>query len=199
MARPIAKDYDEKRRVILDRAADVFASEGFDRASMSLVARACDISKATIYHYYASKDDLLFDILDGYLSGLRDTIASLDLTDQDPEDAFLNTVTVILLAYQGADTQHRLQIDALSRLAPEQQAVLKGYQADLVRAMSLRIAALAPELMRDRNKLKSVTMSVFGMLNWFYMWNAGADEHARRDYARTISRLVARGAASVPE
>ena len=70
MVRTIAKDHDEKRKQILKSAAKVFADQGFDRASMSLLARECGISKANIYHYYDSKDALLFDILDTYEAGM---------------------------------------------------------------------------------------------------------------------------------
>ena len=60
MARPIAKDYDAKRSHILKTAARVFADTGYARASMSQVAKDCGFSKANIYHYYSSKDALLF-------------------------------------------------------------------------------------------------------------------------------------------
>ncbi|MEY8840231.1 TetR/AcrR family transcriptional regulator, partial [Cribrihabitans sp. XS_ASV171] len=46
MARTIAKDHDQKRAQILKSAARVFAREGFDRASMTQLARECGISKA---------------------------------------------------------------------------------------------------------------------------------------------------------
>jgi AcrR family transcriptional regulator len=78
MARSIAKDHDAKRAQILTAAARVFADEGYHRASMSQLAAACGISKANIYHYYDSKDALLFDMLDSYLAGLRDRIAAVD-------------------------------------------------------------------------------------------------------------------------
>ena len=62
MVRTIAKDYDDKRLHILTTAARVFAQEGIARASMSHLARDCGISKANIYHYYDSKDALLYDL-----------------------------------------------------------------------------------------------------------------------------------------
>jgi len=68
MARTVAKDYTAKRQQILKVAAKIFAQEGYDRASVSQVAQACSISKANIYHYYGSKEDILLDILDSYLS-----------------------------------------------------------------------------------------------------------------------------------
>lgn len=194
MARPIAKDHGDKRRMILKKAAGVFAGEGYDRASVAQVAVACGVSKANLYHYYASKDDILFDILDSYLSELRDRVTGLDIEWVQPRVAFERTVRDILLAYEGSDDEHRLQSNGLGHLTPERQKTLKGYQLDIVRHMDGLIEALAPEKFGDdAGKLRSVTMSVFGMLNWFYMWNPNADERSREAYANTVCRLTLGG------
>ena len=193
MARPIAKDYDDKRRLILDHAAALFADEGFDRTSVAEIARACGISKANIYHYYNAKNDILFDILDDYLSTLRDRICGLP-TSGNPEQDFRTTLTEILLAYQGADHQHRLQSGSIRHLPKAQQDILIGYQRDLVRHLGGILATMAPKAFaNDRAKLRAATMSVFGMLNWFYMWNRSADEQARRDYADLVATLCLNG------
>lgn len=194
MARTIAKDHDHKRISILKSAARVFAQEGFDRASMSQLARECGISKANIYHYYDSKDAILFDILDSYLRQLRDTICVLDLDGLDPPDRLRRVVREILLAYQGVDDEHRVQTSGMSALPEDQQKQLRGYQRDLVIFVSDIIASIAPETFQgDAAKLRATTMSVFGMLNWFYMWNAGADAAARSDYAALVSELTLSG------
>ena len=62
MARTRAKDHDTKRAEIMKVAARTFADAGYHGASMSALARDCGISKALVYHYYASKEALLFDI-----------------------------------------------------------------------------------------------------------------------------------------
>jgi hypothetical protein len=36
-------------------------------------------------------------------------------------------------------------------------------------------------------------MSVFGMLNWYYMWNGGAAPQARDAYATLVADLTLRG------
>ena len=194
MARPIARDHDEKRRAILRGAAQVFAEEGFDRASVARVARASGISKANIYHYWSSKDEMLFDILDGYLSGLRDRICGLDLAGLDPEAALRRAVTEVLLAYQGADDEHRLQASGLGHLPAERQKILRGYQRELVGHVADLLRAVAPDVLAgEAEKLRAATMSVFGMLNWFYMWNRDATETERRAYAGTVCDLCLRG------
>ena len=194
MARTIAKDHDHKRARILKSAARVFAQEGFDRASMSQLARECGISKANIYHYYDSKDAILFDILDSYLRQLRDQICGLDLEGLAPADRLRRVVQDILLAYQGVDDEHRVQTSGMSALSEDQQKLLRGYQRDLVEFVSDILASVAPVTFRnDAAKLRATTMSVFGMLNWFYMWNAGADTKARSDYAALVSDLTLSG------
>ena len=194
MARTIAKDHGEKRAQILKSAARVFADQGFDRASMAMLASECGISKANIYHYYDSKDALLYDLLDNYLSTLRDRVCGVAIAGKPPQQALRDTVLEILLAYQGADDEHRVQSAGLAALPSEQQKVLKSYQRDMVGHLAAILARVAPATF-DGNpaKLRAATMSIFGMLNWFYMWNPGADESARRDYAGLVADLALGG------
>ncbi|MGX9349697.1 TetR/AcrR family transcriptional regulator [Shimia sp. W99] len=198
MARTIAKDHDQKRENILKAAARVFANEGFDRASMSMLARDCGISKANIYHYYDSKDAILYDILETYLSALRDRICGIDLDGLDPQEKVFRVVREILMAYQGADDEHRVQINGVEMLPPEQQKVLRGYQRDMVTFLSDILEQAAPDVLgADNAKLRAATMSVFGMLNWYYMWNTGAGTQAREDYARLVSNLTLGGVPTI--
>lgn len=194
MARPIAQDYSLKRDHILKTAARVFAQTGYARASMSLVAKDCGISKANIYHYYDSKDALLFDILDTYLCALRDRLQALPLAGQAPPDQFRMFVVDILLAYKGMDNEHRIQTEGIPLLDPKQRAVLKGYQRDMVDQLGTIIIAIAPKVFADdAPKVRATVMSVFGMLNWFYMWNRGADDAARMEYGDHIARMTLGG------
>ncbi|WP_071674120.1 TetR/AcrR family transcriptional regulator [Nioella nitratireducens] len=194
MARTIAKDHDQKREQILKSAAKIFATEGFDRASMAQLAKECGISKANIYHYYDSKDAILYDILDSYLSELRDVVLSSDVAGLAPEDRLRRAIRNILRAYQGADHEHQVQLNALSALPEDQQDQMRAYQRDMVRFLSDCLRGAAPEVFGDdRAKLRAVTMSIFGMLNWYYMWNAGAGAEARETYADVVTDLTLKG------
>ncbi len=56
--RPPAGTDPEKRRQIVEGAGRVFATLGFDAASMSDVAREAQVSKATLYVYFQDKEHL---------------------------------------------------------------------------------------------------------------------------------------------
>ena len=194
MARPVAQDHDDKRQAILAAAARLFADEGYGRASMAQVAEAVGISKANIYHYYSSKDALLFDMLDSHLRMLRDRICGLTFESEDPGDQLRAIFTEVLLAYQGADAEHDVLLSAMQALPAAQQEVLRQYQREFIAVGRDRLAALAaPEIADDRDALRALTMSVFGMLNWHYKWSSRADEATRRGHAGMMADLVIGG------
>lgn len=64
---------------ILDAAVQLFSTNGYDAVSMREVASAAGVSKANIYHHFASKEKLYRAILDqsaADLSGLVETLAA---------------------------------------------------------------------------------------------------------------------------
>ena len=197
MARPIAKDYEYKRDHILNSAAMLFAQEGFAGASMAALAQECQISKANIYHYYSGKDALLFDLLDSYLKALHQKLTSLKLDGVPPKQKLFLLVREILLAYQGMDHQHQVQLNEMQHLPKAQQDILRSYQRDMISILRNVIAELAPAVAaKDKSKLHAVTMSVFAMLNWFYMWNRQECTEARENYAKVVTDLTLGGITS---
>jgi len=193
MARTIAKDHDEKRVAIRVAAARIFAAQGVDRASMSAIAKGCGISKALIYHYYAGKAELLFDILQCHLEGLNEVIDAVP--PSDPRRYLRAIVLEILLAYAGADDLHRILINSQDVLSRAQQAEINAIQRRLISKVSAAIKAVAPAL--GEQKLHAATMSLFGMTNWYFMWNRDEDEAARRAYAALVAGLFLDGVVAV--
>jgi len=193
MARTIAKDHDEKRVAIRMAAARIFAAQGVDRASMSAIATACGISKALIYHYYAGKAELLYDILECHLVGLNEVV---DAVPEAAAQAYLRAIVLeILLAYEGADDLHRILINSRDVLSREQQAKINDIQRQLIGKVSNAIKAVAPEIAED--KRHAANMSLFGMTNWYFMWNRNEDETARRAYAGLVATLFMDGVKAV--
>ncbi|MGK9166341.1 TetR/AcrR family transcriptional regulator [Inquilinus limosus] len=195
MARTRAHDYDEKRQAILHRTAELFARHGFTGASITKIAEACGMSKALLYHYYRDKDAVLFDILDHHLSMLVAVVEEAAATPASARDRLHAIVAVLLDAYRDADAEHQVQITSLKLLPPDQQEQLKELERKLVRIFADALAAAVPPLAADRTPLMPLTMSLFGMLNWHYLWFREGKGLSRADYARLATELVLSGAA----
>lgn len=53
----------ERHDAILRAAEEIFQQEGFERASMAQICKQVGFSKATLYSYFASKEELFFEVM----------------------------------------------------------------------------------------------------------------------------------------
>ena len=84
------------RERILEEAAKLFAQSGYDGSSVSDLAAAIGVSKAAIYHYYTTKQDIYDAIILGVLSGLTQSVGQ-DVDRADGAAARLRAFMVCLL------------------------------------------------------------------------------------------------------
>lgn len=64
------------RRAISDAATELFAARGFDEVTIDEVAAAAEVSKKTVFNYFACKEDLLFDEADEAKARLLAAVAA---------------------------------------------------------------------------------------------------------------------------
>ncbi|MEX1661828.1 TetR/AcrR family transcriptional regulator [Thioclava sp. 15-R06ZXC-3] len=198
MARTRASDFEEKQHNLLLDAARVFASQGMEKASMSQIALEAGVSKSLLYHYYPSKDALIFAIIQAHLEDLDYALAEANDATLPPHKQLKALVMVVLDAYRGADDQHKVQLNAGPALSDAQKAELTKLERKIVGYFSNVLRAIHPELDRpERPLVMPVTMSLFGMMNWVYMWFKEGGPISREDYADVATTLILEGVKAV--
>jgi len=73
----------QRRRSILQAAREMFFENGFHHATVESVAERAEVSKGTVYLYFASKESLLAHLL---LEGLENLVSELDRAYADTMD-----------------------------------------------------------------------------------------------------------------
>jgi AcrR family transcriptional regulator len=89
-----------KRTAILETAAQAFMESGYTRTSMSEIVARLGGSKATLYGYFSSKEELFFDVVHYLVVGNLLT-AFEDLTlkiDEDPRPVLLDFAERLLIS-----------------------------------------------------------------------------------------------------
>lgn len=195
MARTRAADFEEKQQAILASAAAVFAELGTKKASMEQIAERSKVSKALLYHYYSSKNALIFDIIRSHLVELADSLERVleSARDKAPEERLRMAVHQILDCYRDADDKHKVQLSYGASLPDRQKAEIQLHERRIVTAVSQIILEIAPTLNDRKPLLKPVTMSLFGMLNWVYMWFRPDGAVSREEYANIATTLILSG------
>src|SRR2546427_7821222 len=77
---------DARRAEICRAAAQIFRDRGFDATSVSDIARALKMTKAGLYHYFTSKEALLYEIMMFGLDRVRDEVVIPLQAVKDPEE-----------------------------------------------------------------------------------------------------------------
>jgi AcrR family transcriptional regulator len=63
MTDDLTAELDDKRRLILDKAREAFLRDGFNKAAMGQIARAAQVSTATLYIHFPSKSALFHHMI----------------------------------------------------------------------------------------------------------------------------------------
>lgn len=197
MARTRAADFDEKRRSILDSAAAVFAKLGMERASMAQIAQENNVSKALLYHYYPSKDLLIFDIGRTHLVELEAAIIEADRPDLEPRARLRHLIGGVLENYRSASNFHQVLLNGTGSLTETQRLELREMERRIVKAFSDVLVDINPALAENRAGVTPVTMSLFGILNWVYTWFRPSGALSREGYADMVTALFLDGAAAL--
>ncbi|MGW1890385.1 TetR/AcrR family transcriptional regulator [Streptomyces sp. NPDC002004] len=66
----------ETRRLISDRATELFIRQGFERTTIAEIADAARVAKKTVTNYFPRKEDLALDHQEEFVTGLARTVAA---------------------------------------------------------------------------------------------------------------------------
>ncbi len=64
-----------RKQIILREAARLFREKGYNASTLREVAKQSGIQGGSVYHHFSSKQDILFQIMDCTMSGLRNNLA----------------------------------------------------------------------------------------------------------------------------
>ncbi|OAE51203.1 TetR family transcriptional regulator [Achromobacter xylosoxidans] len=158
------------RERILEEAAKLFARSGYDGSSISDLAAAIGVSKAAIYHYYPTKQDIYDAIILEVLEGLTQTVGR-DVAGAEGGVARLRAFMVgharyfeqhhaqfvtMLIGYSGMALSER---EDAARLRDSYEKMLRDVIAQGVADGAFRALDVA-----------ATGRAVLSMLNWMVRW-----------------------------
>ncbi len=201
MARPKSDSFEQKRDDILNHAAASFAAKSYVGASMADIAAASGTSKARLYHYYGSKEAILFDLLDRYTQRLLSLVGSVEATAQrkglDDRAALHELVRSFLAEYKSSATRHVALLGDTKFLGSSRRDVIVGRQRDIVAAVTRFLCRAYPGRVNAHNQT-ATTMMLFGMINWTFTWLRPGGALSYANFAEEVIAMLERGLGGAP-
>ncbi|AZI35382.1 putative TetR family transcriptional regulator [Caenibius tardaugens NBRC 16725] len=170
MARTQAADYEERKEAILAHASSLFAERGFLGTSVMDIALACGASKSLLYHYYPSKEDVLFDVMTSHVDLLLDDVDTVLALDLPPGESLHTVLHYFMRHYVGASDRQKVLLNELENLPADKRQEIVATQRKIVDAVQTLLVAALPEHCADPVEARGRTMLLFGMINWTGNW-----------------------------
>jgi len=190
MARTQAADYDQRREAILDQAAALFARRGFLGSSVADLAAACATSKSLIYHYYASKEEILFAVMSSHIDQLEADVAEALAAGGGAAAQLSGLVHRFMAHYAGAADRQKVLLNELDNLPPANRDRIVAQQRGIIGAVTRLLAAITPAEQDDPVRARARAMLLFGMINWTHTWYDPAGPLKPGDIADMALALV---------
>ena len=139
---------EQTRQLIAETARGLFSERGFDRVTVSEVARAAEVSEQTVFNYFPTKEDLVYWRLQSFEDELLRTIR-----ERESGEPALAAFGRFILAERGLlakrDPQAREELAALTRMIASSPALLAREQQIFASYTASLAALLAQETGAD--------------------------------------------------
>jgi len=114
MNEKIAAKQAKKRQQIVEAATQVIARKGVEKTSLNDIAEAAGISKGSLYYYYASKNDLIFDITETHINQISRNL--FDIIENSRETTeWKDILNILFERIMAAETRGRLHLYLLQQ------------------------------------------------------------------------------------
>jgi AcrR family transcriptional regulator len=185
-----------RQQEILEAAARVFHEKGYESTSIQDIADSVGILKGSLYYYITSKEDLLFEIIQGVH---EEALKNLDRTAAVEGDALQKIRAFVVVHF--THNAHNLVKMAVffqdfrslngerRQVIVEERDLYDSFLRDLIRQAQDE-GTVCPDI---EPKLAAIT--ILGMMNWIYHWYRPGGDLSASEIANAYADFVIAGLA----
>ena len=196
-ARPLVRAATQRKLDrLLMKAAGLIAEKGFAAMSMRDLQASLGVSLAGLYHYFSSKDDLLFQLQHRTFSALYEQQERIAAEPGTPEARFRRLLTGHLQFYAKHAAELKSCTFELESLKGQPYRIVEEIRRRYYRLMTAVIAEVVDgpaASARETREIRHATLFVFGMLNWVYTWYERPRHGSVEEIGREMWELVLNG------
>ncbi len=187
--------YNDNERVaqIYVTAANLFYEKGYDATSVNDIADALNLTKAGLYHYISSKQELLFSIMSWGMDRLENEVIVPAKNVKDAEERLsfiIENHTRLIADGIGAVT---ILLEEVQGLTPEHFKKIQGRKREYVNFLKSTLQTLKKEDKLFDIDLTTATFSILGMILWISRWFRHDGKMSWQDVTQQVKGIALRG------
>ncbi len=187
---------------ILKQSAHLIAQRGYHGTSMRDLSNVTGRSLSGLYHYFGSKEELLYLINEQGFSSLDQRAEQLSSDRMSPEE-LLHTLIVNHVTYFSEHlSEMRVMMFGTQQMSAERGREIRHVKQQYADRIESAVADYCNQHLDqpiDDTSLARKTYLLFGMMNWIFGWYSRSEHGLPTQLAEDIYLTFTRGVCSLPE
>lgn len=159
-----------RKRQILEEAVHLFFEVGYEGASLRDLASRVGINKATIYHYFESKEEILFHIVSRVGRELLEGVRQAASGDSPPLEVLEAMVRFQIGYMENHVEEVKVLVEEKKSLRADLQKTSRETEAEILRLYKATLRRCQEEGMVRDVPTTTAAFGILGQINWLYHW-----------------------------
>ncbi|WP_454919190.1 TetR/AcrR family transcriptional regulator [Xanthobacter sediminis] len=186
-----------KREAVLKTASRLFNEKGFHATSLDEVARLLNVTKPTIYHYFKSKDEVLFECCRLGLE-MVETAAAQAIAAKGSGLDRLRALMEKYAEVMTMDFGKSVTRTSDAELSPESRIILRQVKSQIDHALRASIEAGISDGSIAPCDVRNAAFTIAGALNWIARWYEPDGPLSAAEVAKQTAGFLIHGLAPRP-
>jgi AcrR family transcriptional regulator len=182
----------DRRSKVYCKALDLFIQKGYSATSISMIAKALGMSKANLYHYCSSKEDLFFKVHLDYLEKHIIPVIQEAEAVADPRDRIAFVLRRLTLV-NATDKASRVLIPDIINLNRSHHYEIISIWRRVYDVVCNAIKELQQAGRAVKSRESFQTLLGFGMINWTAFWFDYGRQVNAEELAETVVQTFLNG------
>lgn len=182
--------YDKRLNTVLSASSALFASKGFERATIRDVSQATGMSLAGLYYYFKSKEELLYLIQRRAFESICEALREIIEKETDPQNCLQSMINMHFEYFIRNMNDLKIcsrEIESLEGTFYEKVAEKRKEYFDLTQSIFEKISG------GSSADSRLAALYLFGTLNWIYQWYKPGRYPDAKELASQLSGIYLQG------
>lgn len=158
-----------RKNEIIEGSMRLFAQYGYHSTSLNDVASKIGVTKATLYYYFRSKDEIMKAILERSMARM-DKVLDLDKSTLSPQDKLRQFVQYhIVFGSDGAELA-KITFDQLNAFPKKMRTTLRSKEKKVDGVLQRILEQGVADGSITVEDVKIASYAILGICNWTYHW-----------------------------
>jgi AcrR family transcriptional regulator len=187
-----------RKQQIVEAAIHVFFEVGYEGASLRDLAGRVGINKATVYHYFGSKEEILYHIVREVGNGLLAGVRRAAKGNADPLEALAEMIRFQIEYMDGHLEEVKVLVEEKKSLRSELLRMTQDVESEILRLYQQTLERCLEGGQIRPVQLTTAAFGILGQINWLYHWYKPEGPLGIRELSEQVLSLLFHGLVPAP-